>query len=130
MRKVHFTRTLLCLFFVTIFILSCEKDASDTKPSEPQLLGFEVSDSEFGGLYVIDTTYNRGYKYVNEEDETEYLATFMEEDTEMWGMFKVQGSALYYYFKIESSDEYPPESGWTCGLGYDKPNFTCTPVYE
>lgn len=120
MKKIGIATLLTFLVAINVLISSCNKDETS------RIVGFEVSGSSFDGIYKFDETFTNGTKYVNQDDATEFLKTFTSNDTEMWGLFK--SNTIYY--KIPKSGFYPPESGWTCGLGNDKPNFRCTPVYE
>lgn len=119
MRKLGF-QVFFTLLIAMIFISSCKKDEA------LKIVGFKVSGSSFDGIYKFDETFTNGTKYLNQEDATVFLKTFTSDGNKMWGLFK----ANTIYYKIPQSGTYPPESGWTCGLGYDKPNFRCTPIYE
>ncbi|MCP4178280.1 MAG: hypothetical protein GY756_10980 [bacterium] len=105
--------------------MSCKKDKENLLP-----IGFEVSGSSFDGIYKQDATYTKGIKYVNQADDSEYIKDYTDDDVEMWGLHKVYSKSIYLYYKIEKDGIYPPESGWRCGVGVDKPKFKCTPIYE
>ncbi|MCG8699508.1 MAG: hypothetical protein MI922_15735 [Bacteroidales bacterium] len=118
------TIKVLIPFLLVAVILSISCDKEDTEPV--QLTKLEVSGSVCDGIYVFDTSYHQGYKYVNEEDESLFLKTYNSGDDTMWALFKK--NAIYY--KVKGSGEIPPESGWTCGLGANKPNFKVTVVQQ
>lgn len=118
---------MLTILVAGFIVASCSKDESEPKPVPS---GFEISGSNYDGTYLLDTTYTQGSKYVNKRNNSEYLKTYKDEDVQMWGFFKLTPCATYLYYKIKSSDPYPPEHGWTCGQGYDKPNFKVTAIYK
>lgn len=97
-------------------LMSCSEDGVDPVPTS-----FEVSGSSFDGIYELDESHTKGVKYVNRDSDSEYIKTYTSKGVEMWGLHKVNFDATYLYYKIEKAGPYPPESGWICSIGPQKP---------
>lgn len=135
-KLTSFKLFMLSVIVSGIVFISCDKNDGTPELTDPnenteteeiqKAAKLEVSGSVCNGIYVFDDTYKNGIKYIHEDNETLCLKTFSYNDSEYWGLFKK--SSMYYV--IESSDEIPPECGWSCGGGLDKPHFKVTPIYE
>ncbi len=93
---------------------------------EIEVIGVEVSGSSFDGIYLLDKTYTKGTKYVNQSDGTERIKTVFWEDKNQWVLMK--NNVVYY--KIEQDGPYPPDSQWECGIGADKDKFKCELIID
>ncbi len=103
---------------------ACKKDDEVT----PEIIGYEVSGSgNWDGTYIEDVTYTKGTKYVCREHENYVLMDRTIDGEELW-ILLIDNNV--YYYKTPKTGDYPPESGWTCGIGVDKPKFKLTPVYK
>ena len=101
--------------------MACKKD-------EAKIVGFEVSGTpNYSGTYMEDVTYTKGSKYICQENENFVLMDRTINDEELWILLVYNNT---YYYKTPKTSTYPPESGWTCGAGLDKPDFKVTPIYE
>ena len=126
MKKLHVIKSLIALSLIAGFFIAC-----DNEDSSPSLAGFEVSGSLYPGIYRTEEGSNGETRYVNEDNNSAYLKTFNAGKNEMWGLFvKRPSSSTTIYYMAKCDGEYPPESGWKCGGGIDKPRFKVTPVYE
>ncbi|MCP4178281.1 MAG: hypothetical protein GY756_10985 [bacterium] len=126
MKKIEFIKCFAVLLLITASVMSCKKDEANFVPT-----GFEITgSSSFEGTYKIDPNTTNVIKYVNQADDSKYMKTYSADEVSMWGVFRTTSYDTYLSYKIESDAIYPPESGWTCGVGVDKPNFKCTPIYE
>ncbi|TYA92105.1 hypothetical protein [Seonamhaeicola marinus] len=105
----------LIMFFSLILLASCSKDSID-------VIGVEISGtSTLNGTYMLDKSHTKGPKYVNVNNTSKRLITYMDDGTEMWGLM----DANYLLYKKEVDGQYPPESDWECGVGVDKDKFKC-----
>lgn len=108
------------LIYSVLILTSCSKD-------EIEVIGVEISGtSSLNGTYMLDKTYSKGIKYVNIDDETKRLKTTLVDNKNMWILLKNN----VFYYRIEQNGQYPPESGWECGIGVDKDKFNCKLIYD
>ena len=116
MKRLNLLKFLVVLTLTSGILLSCSEDGVDPVPTS-----FEVSGSSFDEIYVLDESYTKGVKYVNQDSDSEYIKTYNSKGVEMWGLHKVHSGDTYLYYIIEKAGPYPPESGWTCSIGPQKP---------
>ncbi len=135
MKNFHFLKSFILFVLVASVTMSCEKDDNDIKVdsdkevinSEP--IAFKITGSVgYDGLYKLDENSTATTpRYVHETNPKNLLKTIKNwEGEEAWAL---SCSGTIYYL-IEKTGDYPPESGWRCGGGLDKPNFKVVPVYE
>ncbi len=111
----------LFMIFSVFSLTSCSKD-------EIEVIGLEISGTNsLNGIYMLDKANTKGLKYVNADDNTERIITYLADNgKDMWGLMK--NNILYY--KIEQNGVYPPESDWECGIGVDKDKFKCELIID
>ncbi len=110
----------LSIFCSFLMLTSCSKD-------EIQVIGVEITGtSTLNGSYMLDKTYDKGTKYVNLSNNSQYLKTAFIDNKDMWILMR----GNVYYYKIEQNGAYPPKSGWECGFDVDKDKFKCELILD
>ena len=121
MMRLNLLKSLLALLLISGSFSACKKDNT-------QLIGYEISGtSSCDGIYLEDKAYTKGIRFIHKENDNFVLKSYTTDGVEMWGLLIYNESLIY---KTPKTGDTPPESGWTCGVGVDKPKFKVTPVYE
>ncbi len=120
MKKLAKKTKLITLVLVSLFLTACSNDSD-------RIIGVEISGtSTLNGTYMLDESHTKGPKFVNVEDSSKRLITYMDDGTEMWGLMRQN----YLVYKIEMNGDIPPEQQWECGVGVDKDKFRCFPIFD
>ncbi|GEM_PF-5805996 len=119
MKKLFKRKAIVIMAFAAICFTSCSTEAD-------RVIGVEISGTfTLNGTYMKDENHTKGPKFVNIEDSSKRLITYMDGETEMWGLMRQN----YLVYKIATDGEIPPEEQWECGVGVDKDKFRCISIF-